>query len=97
MNPGEAVKMDHEYKSFLAELGGGAPQLDTAPAPRGGPAGSGKEGSSNITGDITLQFVNRWHAMRTRRSAHSVVRLPRACDMLLRDVRCRPAWTCPTG
>ena len=25
MNPGEAVKMDSEYRSFLAELGGGPP------------------------------------------------------------------------
>lgn len=34
MNPGEAVKMDSEYKSFLAELGGGPPATDTV-APRG--------------------------------------------------------------
>lgn len=36
MNPGEAVKMDHEYKSFLAELGGGAPPLEAGAAHRGG-------------------------------------------------------------
>ena len=34
MNPGEAVKMDSEYKSFLAELGGGAP-----PSSAGGGSG----------------------------------------------------------
>lgn len=33
MNPGEAVKMDSEYRSFLAELGGG-------PAPEGGAGGA---------------------------------------------------------
>ncbi|KAL4450593.1 hypothetical protein ABPG77_000949 [Micractinium sp. CCAP 211/92] len=32
MNPGEAVKMDSEYKSFLAELGGAQPHtMDVAP------------------------------------------------------------------
>lgn len=32
MNPGEAVKMDSEYKSFLAELGGAQPHaMDAAP------------------------------------------------------------------
>lgn len=32
MNPGEAVKMDSEYKSFLAELGGPQPPaFDAAP------------------------------------------------------------------
>lgn len=39
MNPGEAVKMDHEYKSFLAELGG-APPVEMGAAPRGGLASS---------------------------------------------------------
>jgi hypothetical protein len=29
MNPGEAGKMDSEYKSFLAELGGGLPPTDS--------------------------------------------------------------------
>jgi len=36
MNPGEAGKMDHEYKSFLAELGGGPPPLEAGAAHRGG-------------------------------------------------------------
>lgn len=36
MNPGEAVKMDTEYKSFLAELGGGPPPSAADDAPRMG-------------------------------------------------------------
>lgn len=32
MNPGEAGKMDQEYKSFLAELGGGPPPEPDQPA-----------------------------------------------------------------
>lgn len=36
MNPGEAVKMDHEYKSFLAELGGGPAPPEDGGGPRGG-------------------------------------------------------------
>lgn len=42
MNPGEAVKMDHEYKSFLAELGG-APPVEMGAAPRG-PHGRARPG-----------------------------------------------------
>ncbi|KAL4433587.1 hypothetical protein ABPG75_000028 [Micractinium tetrahymenae] len=38
MNPGEAVKMDSEYKSFLAELGGAPPPASDA-APQRGPHG----------------------------------------------------------
>ncbi|KAL4439650.1 hypothetical protein ABPG75_002651 [Micractinium tetrahymenae] len=35
MNPGEAVKMDSEYKSFLAELGGAPPPASDAAPQRG--------------------------------------------------------------
>lgn len=38
MNPGEAVKMDSEYKSFLAELGGEPPPGAEVAAPRGAQA-----------------------------------------------------------
>lgn len=49
MNPGEAVKMDSEYRSFLAELGGGpAPEAGASGAPRGG--GGGAWGQGGMSG-----------------------------------------------
>ena len=39
MNPGESVKLDQEYRSFLAELGGGMPLPPEREAGGGGPRG----------------------------------------------------------
>ena len=45
MIPGEAVKMDSEYKSFLAELGGGPPPEEGGGMRGGCPGGQGGGGA----------------------------------------------------
>jgi len=60
---GEAVKMDHEYKSFLAELGGGPPPPD----PSSTPASRGEQGLQGGHNRCSLQAA--WSVLLAEQSS----------------------------
>lgn len=74
MNPGEAVKMDTEYRSFLAELGGG-PQPELG----GGGGGPPQRGAQGWGG-------GRWAAPSQARDCSRA--LPPLHPVLMPPARC---------
>jgi hypothetical protein len=68
MNPGEAVKMDSEYRNFLAELGGGAPPSDSGPS-RGGGGGFGRPRPGDDLPDACKLYVGNLSQVSTAGTA----------------------------
>ena len=100
MNPGEAGKMDHEYKSFLAELGGGPPPLEAGAAHRGGASCLHRvaQFSAGIKKHAGRNHLQSWaHPVPSNQQdsqAHAMcyaILLPLVCSWR------RPAWTGPAG
>ena len=69
MNPGEAVKMDSEYKSFLAELGGNPPPDTSDVGGRGGHARQFAATACSLVGIQSGFFPSARHPLLSRSAA----------------------------